>query len=47
MSHVGVVYEDGVGNHLSKKHVAEKAEEQAAVNFPVQRNTEHELLTNR
>ncbi|KAK2805324.1 hypothetical protein FQN50_006225 [Emmonsiellopsis sp. PD_5] len=28
-SHAGVVYEDGNGNHLTKKHVTEKPEEQA------------------
>jgi hypothetical protein len=29
--HAGVVYEDENGNHLSKKHVAERAEDQEKV----------------
>jgi hypothetical protein len=33
-SHAGIVYEDENGNHLSKKHVTEKQEEQAIVSLP-------------
>ncbi|OJD28503.1 hypothetical protein ACJ73_00102 [Blastomyces percursus] len=32
-NHAGVVYEDGNGNHLTKKHVTEKPEEQALVSL--------------
>ena len=31
--HAGVVYESSTGEHLSKKHVAEKKEDQAEVSF--------------
>ena len=33
MPHAGVVYESSTGEHLSKKHVAEKKEDQAEVSF--------------
>jgi len=48
VSHAGVTYEDVAGTHLSKKHVAEQASDQAKVSVVLSllNISEEEILTN-